>query len=101
MCPLWLQEKKVYVDPSEPEIAPSFEISKEYKNEYYKKRGFKVADKDWKGWEDLPEGPFKYLGVKVDPAHVEKSGLIWQFFSDWKTAVPASILLSMPYVYAC
>lgn len=40
--------------------------------------------------------PFKYLGVKVNPADVENAGPVWKFFSDWKTAVPASILLTLP-----
>lgn len=46
-------------------------------------------------WSDLP-APYKYLGVKVDPAHVEKQGLLWKFMSDWKTGVPATLFLAMP-----
>jgi hypothetical protein len=46
-------------------------------------------------WSDLP-APYKYLGVKVDPAHVEDKGFLWKFMSDWKTAVPASLFLAMP-----
>jgi hypothetical protein len=46
-------------------------------------------------WSDLP-APYKYLGVKVNPEHVEAHGPVWKFFSDWKTAVPASILLTLP-----
>ena len=46
-------------------------------------------------WSDLP-APFKYLGVKVNPEHVTAHGPVWKFFSDWKTAVPATVLLSLP-----
>jgi hypothetical protein len=38
---------------------------KAYKNAHYEKRGFTLAGKDWHQWEDLPEGPLKYAGVKV------------------------------------
>jgi hypothetical protein len=37
------------------------------------------------------------LGVKVDPAHVEKPGFLWRFMSDWKTGVPATLFLAMPF----
>jgi len=84
------------VDPSNPEIAPSYAPWKVFKNEYYEKRGYTVASKDWKEWSDLPEGPFKYLGVKVDPDHVTNHGPVWSFFSDWKTAIPAAVCLSLP-----
>ena len=36
------------MDPSNPEISPSVVPWKEYKNEYYAKRGYTVAGKDWK-----------------------------------------------------
>lgn len=39
---------KVLVDPSNPEISPSFAPWKSFKNEYYEKRGYTVASKDWK-----------------------------------------------------
>jgi len=48
-------------------------------------------------WSDLP-APFKYLGVKVNPDHVTKHGLVWQFLSDWRTAIPTAMLFSMPCV---
>ncbi len=182
------------VDPNNPVIAPSYVPWKEYKNEYYRKRGFQLADKDWtvrkkmpfafsfsrvvcvwtdtrgktppffslphplhprllaivapalrrrkqiacvgpaasaagceattggktrrkihhknpfvfppplpffsffsilQEWSDLP-APYKYLGVKVDPAHVEKPGAVWKFLSDWKVGVPFSMLVAMP-----
>ncbi len=35
------------VDPSNPVIAPDYVPWKEYKNEYYRKRGYTVAGKDW------------------------------------------------------
>ncbi len=50
-------------------------------------------------WSDLP-APFKYMGVKVDPAHVEKHGFFWKFMSDWKSGVPAVLFLAMP-LYTC
>ena len=62
-------------------------------------RGLPVAEAGWKEWSDLPVGdkvPYKYLGVKVNPADVETAGPIMSFFSDWKKAVPASILLTLP-----
>jgi hypothetical protein len=36
------------VDPSNPQIAPTIIPWKEYKNEYYEKRGYDVVGKDWK-----------------------------------------------------
>ncbi len=51
-------------------------------------------------WSDLPEGPLKYMGVKVDPAHVAP-GPVWSFFADWRTGVPAAFCLSLPYVARC
>lgn len=86
------------MDPENPEIAPSYAPWKQWKNEYYEKRGYKVASKDWKGWEDMPEdaGIFKYLGVKVDPEHVKSRGLLWNWFSDWRTGLPTGMLISMP-----
>ena len=39
---------KYNVDPSNPEISPSVIPWKQYKNEYYEKRGYTVAGKDWK-----------------------------------------------------
>ena len=82
------------VDPSNPEISPSVIPWKSYKNDAFTNRGFTVAPQDWKEWSDLP-APYKYLGVKVNPAHVENHGAVWKFFSDWKTAVPASILFTV------
>jgi hypothetical protein len=35
------------VDPNDPIIAPAAVEWREYKNEYYKKRGYKLAPKDW------------------------------------------------------
>jgi hypothetical protein len=46
-------------------------------------------------WEGLP-APYKYLGVKLNPAHVENHGMIWKALSDWKIAVPAVFMLSLP-----
>ena len=46
-------------------------------------------------WEGLP-APFKYLGVSVNPEHVTAHGPVWKFFSDWKTAIPASVLFTLP-----
>lgn len=46
-------------------------------------------------WSDLP-APYKYLGVKVDPKHVENAGFLWKAMSDWKLAVPISMLIAMP-----
>ncbi len=37
------------------------------------------------------------MGVKVDPAHVEKPGFLWKFMSDWKTGVPMGLFLAMPF----
>jgi hypothetical protein len=53
------------VNPDDPIIAPSLVPWKAYKNAHYEKRGFTLAGKDWHQWEDLPEGPLKYAGVKV------------------------------------
>lgn len=66
--------------------------------QYYKNRGYTVAPKEWKEWSDMPEsaGIFRYLGVKVDPEHVLKHGPIWSFFSDYRTALPTAVLLSLP-----
>jgi hypothetical protein len=46
-------------------------------------------------WSDLPE-PFKYLGVRVNPDHVLNHGPVWKFMSDWRTAIPAAMCLSLP-----
>lgn len=83
------------VDPNDPQISPDTRPWADFKNEFYKKRGFTVAPDNWKGWDDLP-APYKYLGVKVDPAHVENHGPIWSMMSDWRQGVPAAILLSLP-----
>jgi len=81
--------------PDNFQIAPTIIPWKAYKNEFYEKRGYTVAPKDWKEWSDLP-APFKYLGVRVNPEHVTAHGPVWKFFSDWKTAIPASVLLTLP-----
>ena len=73
------KEVKYNVDATNFEIAPTTTPWKQYKNEYYEKRGFKVAPKDWKEWSDLP-APYKYYGVKVNPTDVENPGAIWKFF---------------------
>lgn len=83
------------MDPSNPVIAPSAIPWREYKNEHYTKRGYTLAEKDWTEWKDLP-APYKYLGVKVDPKHVEGSGFLWKAMGDWKLAVPAALLVAMP-----
>jgi hypothetical protein len=36
------------VDPNDPHIAPTLVPWKEYKNEYFRKRGYTVAGPDWK-----------------------------------------------------
>lgn len=89
---------KYGVNPDEPEISPSVVPWKSYKNDYYTKRGFKLGSKEsaLTGWEDLPEGPFKHLGVKVNPDHVLQHGPVWSFFSDWRTAIPGALMLSLP-----
>lgn len=84
------------VNPEDPVIAPTIIPWQEYKNERYAKRGFTIAPKEWKEWSDLPEGPFKYLGVKVNPDHVLNHGPVWKFFSDWRTGLPAAFALTMP-----
>ena len=43
---------------------------------------------------------FQHLGVRVDPAHVLNHGPVWKFFSDWRTALPASFLMTLPCVSA-
>jgi hypothetical protein len=67
-----------------------------WKDDYYKNRGFTVAPKDWTEWSDLP-APYKYFSVKVDPAHVQETGFLYRLMSDWKTAVPAALLVAMPF----
>jgi hypothetical protein len=47
-------------------------------------------------WSDLP-APYKYFAVKVNPADVESAGgFLWKAMSDWKLAIPASLLVAMP-----
>jgi hypothetical protein len=84
------------VDPSNPTIAPTGNPSAGWKDDYYKNRGFTVAPKDWTEWSDLP-APYKYFSVKVDPAHVQETGFLYRLMSDWKTAVPAALLVAMPF----
>ena len=57
-----------------------------------------MAPKDWTHWEDLP-APYKYMSVKVDPAHVEgvSRSPLYALMSDWKTAVPAALFVAMPF----
>lgn len=88
-------KKAPLVDPNDPQISPDIRPDNDYKNEFFRKRGFTVAPNDWKGWDDLP-APYKYLGVKVDPAHVENHGPVWSLMSDWRQGVPVAILLSLP-----
>lgn len=58
-----------------------------------------LAPKDQREWKDLPF-PYKYYDVKVDPADVESKGLLWNIFTDWRTALPATGLLALPmYLY--
>lgn len=83
------------VNPDDPIIAPTIVHGREYKNEHYLKRGYKMAPKTWTEWEDLP-APYKYLGVKVNPQHVENTGFLWKAFGDWKLFVPAGLLVMMP-----
>lgn len=64
---------------------------------------------DAQGWDDIPAdtknpdasgadltGYFKYATVKMDPAHVLNHGPVWKFFSDWRTAIPAAVTLTLP-----
>jgi len=83
------------VDPSNPTIAPTGNPSAGWKDDYYRQRGFTLAPKDWTHWEGLP-APFKYFPVKVDPKHVTDTGILYRIMSDWKTAVPAALLVAMP-----
>lgn len=83
------------IGPDNYEIAPTVIPWREYKNKYYEDRGFPLASKDHVEWTGLP-APFNSLGVKVNPDHVTQHGAVWKFMSDWKTAVPTAMLLSMP-----
>lgn len=58
-----------------------------------------LTPKEHRYWDDLP-APYKYYDVRVDPADVENPGMIWQIFTNWKTALPATGLLALPmFVY--
>jgi hypothetical protein len=46
-------------------------------------------------WSDLP-APYKYLGVKLNPADVTGPSPLWSALSDWRLAVPIAALCAMP-----
>ena len=81
------------IDKTNPLYAP--DAWDDWMNTGYKN----LASKDHREWKDLPF-PYKYYDVKVDPADVESKGLLWNIFTDWRTALPATGLLALPmYVY--
>ena len=78
------------IDRSNPEYAP-FMGNHTWKEAAYPN----MADHSWKGWEDLP-APYKYYEVKVNPADVENKGFFWDLMTNWKTAIPFTIGVSIP-----
>lgn len=94
-APAWAEAEgsSLNIDKENPLYAP--DAWDEWMNTGYKN----LASKDHREWKDLPF-PYKYYDVKVDPADVESKGLLWNIFTDWRTALPATGLLALPmYIY--
>lgn len=84
----------VEVNKTTPRVAPSpFETWKEtgYEN---------VAAADWKHWEGIEDEHLKHFQVELDPKDVEAAqrGAFWNLFTDFKTAVPAILVIGFPLV---
>jgi len=80
------------VERSNPLHAPSpFE---EWKEDGYSN----VAGKDWTHWEGIADEHLKHFAVKLDPADVEDRGLFWNIFTNYKTAIPAAIIVGFPLI---
>ncbi|KAA0145974.1 hypothetical protein FNF29_07170 [Cafeteria roenbergensis] len=80
------------IDRTNPLHAPSpFESWKEagYSN---------IAAADWKHWEGVEDEHLKHFAVNVDPADVEDRGAFWNLFSNYKTAIPAAIVIGFPLI---
>jgi hypothetical protein len=80
------------VDRTNPQVAPSpFEEWKEagYSN---------VAPKDWKHWEGVDDEHLKHFPVQLDPKDVADRGLFWNVFTNYKTAIPAAIMIGFPLI---